>query len=118
MLAVGALTVALTIAPSAALANYHVYCAQNLAVNAACPPAGESKRWHLYLNQGWDPYGPHAVCIDEYLDGHNNGHYTAQTCFYSGEEPTRQYPEGEWGYPRSWNGGSIEHYVEGEEEGS
>jgi hypothetical protein len=113
-----ALASTFAVAPPVALANYHVYCNQDLAEDAACPPNGESKWWHLTLNQGWDPDGPHEVCIDEYLDGSNNGHYTTQTCYYSGEEPTRQYPEGEWGYPRAWNGGTVEHFVEGKEEGS
>jgi hypothetical protein len=103
--------------PSTALANVHVYCDQTLEVGGTCPPNGESKWWHLNLNQAWDPYGEHESCIDEYLDGHDNPHYTEQSCKNSDVEPVRQYPEGEWGYPRAWNGGSISHLVEATEEG-
>jgi hypothetical protein len=112
------LVVAFAVAPAPALANYHEYCDVALEPTVGCPPNGETKWWHLYLNQGWDSSGSHEVCIDEFLDGNNNEHYTTQTCWYAlTEEPTRQYPGGEWGYPRAWNGGSIKHLVRGIEEG-
>jgi hypothetical protein len=109
--------VAMAAAPSSALANYHVYCDQTLAPNATCPPNGESLWFHLEINEAWDPYGNHWSCIDEYLDGHNNGHFTEESCIMKEGAHIHQYPELEWGYPRAWNGGAESHTVEGEESG-
>jgi hypothetical protein len=107
--------------PSAALAYGHEYCFNSLAPGGTCPPAGVGTgvEWtHLEGNEIEDPYGSHATCADSYLDGNNNGHYTTAHCvYYRSEMPYVEYPGGEWGYPRAWNGGSVTHTVKGYENG-
>src|ERR1700722_3000255 len=60
--------------PMSASANYHYYCEQSLEPGGTCPPNGSSKWWHLEENLGWDPYGNHEVCVDDYLDPSGSGY--------------------------------------------
>jgi len=92
---------AFTVAPSTAMANYHVYCDQTLVYGGTCPPEGSSKWWHMEENVAHDPYGSHYTCVDDFLDPNGSGWYTTQKCSYSYPE---DWPGGVWGYPRAWNG--------------
>jgi hypothetical protein len=94
--------VALALVPSTALAfHYHVYCNQSLPKGGTCPPEGSSEWRHLRSNYGSDPNYGWWVCVDEYLDPNNNGHFTEATC--ENTIPAEQWPLEEWGYPRVWN---------------
>ena len=101
------LLVLLLSVPAFAEMHFH-YCGVELATKETCPPRGESTWEHLKRNFGENFWGGHAVCIDEYLDPNNNGHFTNQEC----GEGVAQFVATEWGYPRVWNPGSYT-YVEG-----
>ena len=105
---------AFTVAPSTAMANYHVYCDQTLVYGGTCPPEGSSKWWHMEENVAHDPYGSHYTCVDDFLDPNGSGWYTTQKCSYSYPE---DWPGGVWGYPRAWNGEGTSHVVEATEQG-
>jgi hypothetical protein len=105
--------VAIAVAPSSALAfQYeHHYCNNSLAPNGTCPPNGVNggSEWaHLELNEGDSGGQSHETCIDEYL---SNSGYTAAECMYYAGQEAKEYPGGEYGYPRAWNGGSVTHQV-------
>jgi hypothetical protein len=108
---------ALAMTPTSASANYHYYCEQSLEPGGTCPPNGSSKWWHLEENLGWDPYGNHEVCVDDYLDPSGSGYYTEAKCIYEVGHYAESWPGGIWGYPRVWNGGTVTHTVIGEEQG-
>lgn len=101
---------AIAMAPSSALAfQYeHHYCNNSLEPGGTCPPNGSSESAHLELNEGDAGGESHETCIDEYL---SNSGYTGQECMYYAGEEAKEYPGGEYGYPRAWNGGSVKHQV-------
>lgn len=107
---------ALSIGPASAFASEyeHVYCSQNLGVNGTCPPNGSSEYAHLELNLGDAGGQSHETCIDDYL---TETGYTGAACMYYGGEVAYVETSGQYGYPRAWNGGSVEHFVYGEEYG-
>lgn len=108
---------AIAVLPSLALAfQYeHTYCEQWMAPDGTCPPNGSSAWAHLELNEGDADNTSHETCIDEYES--NKEGYTGATCMYYAGEEAQQFPGGEYGYPRAWNGGSVEHIVDATEYG-
>lgn len=106
----------LSIAPSAASAfQYeHIYCQNYMAPDGTCPPNGSSQWAHLELNEGDAGGQSHETCIDEYLS--NSGYTGAECMYYAGEE-AQEFPGGEYGYPRAWNGGKVAHWVDATEYG-
>lgn len=116
--AVAGCTLVAALAPSAALSYQyeHVYCNQNLAVNATCPPNGNSEWAHMELNAANAGGESHATCVDDWYN--NEKEYTAAHCmYYASEGSAIQISSGQYGYPRAWNGGSITHFVYAEEYG-
>ncbi len=114
MLTLAVIAVALSPTMATGYQYEHLYCNNDLAPGGTCPPSGSSEYAHLELNAGDDPEASHEVCIDEYL---TNSGYTGETCVYYDNEVAHQYPGGEYGYPRAWNGGSVSHEVLGAEYG-
>jgi hypothetical protein len=108
---------AIAVVPSSASAfQYeHHYCGQNLAPGGTCPPNGSSAWAHLELNEGDAGGQSHETCVDDYLA--NSKSYTAAKCMYYAGEEARDFPGGEYGYPRAWNGGSVTHWVAATEYG-
>jgi hypothetical protein len=105
-------------APAMGFAVEHHYCDQYLEPKGTCPPNGNSIWAHLEINESEDPGESHETCIDEYLDPSGSGYYTTAKCvYYVWENPAKQFPGGTWGYPRTWNGGSVTHYIAATEYG-
>lgn len=109
---------AISLAPAPALAyEYsHVYCDQYLAVNGTCPPNGSSEWAHLELNLANAGGQSHETCLDDWYNEEKR--FTEAHCmYYASEESAVQISFGQYGYPRAWNGGKIEHFVYAEEYG-
>jgi hypothetical protein len=114
--------VALAAVPSIALANVpyeHIYCSQYLAVSGTCPPNGSSVYVHLELNSANAGGASHATCLDDYYErpAPEKSEFTPAHCMYYSNETAIQISSGQWGYPRAWNAGTIEHLVVAEEWG-
>jgi hypothetical protein len=112
LLAVAAMAV--TSAPAVAYSYEHVYCNGELPVDGTCPPNGSSEDAHLELNYANAGGQSHETCDDDYL---SESGYTGQACMYYGSEVATISTSGQYGYPRAWNGGSIQHFVYAEEYG-
>lgn len=112
--ALAMMTMALVPTSAAAYEYQHVYCSQYLAVNGTCPPNGSSEYAHLELNNGDAGGQSHETCVDDYFV---NIGYTNSACMYYAGEVASIISEGQYGYPRAWNGGKIEHFVYAEEYG-
>lgn len=93
----------------------HYYCANDLAVDATCPPYGEVWDAHLDLNLAEAGDESHETCLDDYYE--KSREYTPAHCMYYAGEVAKQESEGQFGYPRAWNAGKVTHYVYGEEFG-
>lgn len=104
--------VALAVIPTSASADEyeHIFCDTYLAPDETCPPNGSAEYAHLQLVKGDANDTSHETCVDAYID-EAGGYYTEQKCMYYAGEEARTFPEGKYGYPRSWNGGSVEHIV-------
>jgi hypothetical protein len=100
--------------PVLAYSYEHVYCSQYLGVNGTCPPNGSSEYAHLELNLGDAGGESHETCVDDYL---TETGYTGASCMYYSGEVASIITSGQYGYPRAWNGGKVEHFVYGEEYG-
>lgn len=117
-LAIPLIVVALALLPATAGAYQysHVYCNQNLPVNGTCPPYGSFEWAHMELNTANAGGQSHATCVDDWYN--NEGKFTPAHCmYYASEGAAIQISAGQYGYPRAWNGGSIEHFVYAEEYG-
>lgn len=106
---------AVTASSASAFQYEHNYCYQYLAPNATCPPYGSSEYAHLEVNEARDPLEGRATCVDEYLT--NSGYTPSRCVYYASEGEATEFPGGEYGYPRAWNGGKIEHFVSAYERG-
>ncbi len=110
--------IAATSSPAMGFSYEKHYCYNYLPPNGTCPPYGSSTWIHIELNEGNDPRENEKwTCIDEYLDPSGSPWYTSSKCVYYINEEAKDFPGGTWGYPRSWNGGANEHYVEATEYG-
>lgn len=108
----------LAVAASPAMANSQTFCYDWMAPSGTCPPnygnEGPVKWGYLHQVQGNSAGESHETCIDAYLEEKNK--YTVAMCmYYAGEtaELDTLYTHEEYGEPRAWNGGSVEHTVWG-----
>lgn len=110
---VAAAGVALATAPAAMAGEYrsHTFCDNYLAPGGTCPPEGSIKYGHLYEVQGTAAGESHETCVDAWTE--EFGYINPPSCMYYSGETAVIYPEGLYGYPRAWNGGSVNHTVWG-----
>lgn len=108
-LAVFAVTFVAAVIPASAYEIEHHFCEQELAPDGTCPPNGTSEYAHLYIIEGDAGGASHETCVDWY--GTNKKGYSAAECMYYAGQEAKETPGGEYGYPRSWNGGTVTHYV-------